>query len=297
MAKFSEDNLISFTRPPSDHEEGKLANSERMVKEAVSEDPILSSMKTHVFGQGSYANDTNVRLNSDIDINVRAMDFFLVNLPAGKTDSDYGLHDANGHTFSEYKTLVENALVRKFGRNDVQRNDKCITVKESSNRVETDVVPTFDYRDYFESGSFVEGAKFISDSGKSIVNYPLQHIENGKSKNRSTQKRFKRLTRIYRRIRYSMLNDGIDISDNITSFLLECLVWNVPDSIFNNNQTWTDRLKESIVYLHEKTNEYEDCEKWGEVSEVLYLFRPFRKWTHSDVNTYLVQMWNYLEYN
>ncbi len=144
-------------------------------------------------------------------------------------------------------------------------------IKESSTRVETDVVPTFDYRDYFASGGFVEGAKFISDNGKQVVNYPLQHIENGKSKNRLTQKRFKRLTRIYRRIRYIMLDDGVDVSDNITSFLLECLVWNVPDRIFNENYSWTDRLKQSIVYLYEQTNDYEKCKEWGEVSEILYL--------------------------
>jgi hypothetical protein len=296
MARFSEDNLISFTKPPSDTEEGKLANSERLVKEAIAEDLILNKLKTHTFGQGSYANDTNVRLNSDIDINVRLMDFFLVNLPSGKTNSDFGLADVNSYTFEEYKTLVENALVSKFGRNSVKRYDKCITVLESTTRVETDVVPTFNYRRYSENGTFVEGTKFKSDTGKWIENYPLQHIDNGKTKNSLTQKRFKRLTRIYRRIRYKMIDDKVAVSDNITSFLLECLVWNVPNSILNNNDTWTERLKESIVYLYDKTKTQEDCKEWGEVSELLYLFHSGRKWTHAYVNAYLVQMWTYLDY-
>jgi hypothetical protein len=296
MAKYSEDSLVFFTRPPSDSEATKLANAERMVKEAICDDDVLSKMEIQVFGQGSYANDTNVRRDSDIDINVRLMDIFFFDLPSGKERTDYGLNNPVSYTFSEYKNAVENALVNKFGRANVTRKDKCITVEANSYRVETDVVPTFDYRSYSSSGSYVEGAEFRSDSGNYIINFPLQHISNGKEKNSSTQKRFKRLTRIYRRIRYNMLDDGVYVSDNITSFLLECLVWNVPNNILNQTYTWTDRLKGSITHLYERTREIEKCKEWGEVSELLYLFHSGRKWTNRDVNNYLAQMWDYLEY-
>jgi hypothetical protein len=296
MAKYSEDTLLFFTKPPSDTEATKLANAERMVKEAICDDPALSKMEIQVFGQGSYANDTNVRRDSDIDINVRLMDIFFFQLPDGGNRSDFGLNSPATYTFSEYKTAVENALVNKFGRPDVKRDDKCITVEGNSYRVETDVVPTFNYRRFSENGSYVEGAKFITDRGIDIVNFPLQHISNGKSKNYYTQKKFKRLTRIYRRIRYNMIDDEVSVSDNITSFLLECLVYNVPNNILNNTYTWTDRLKGSIVYLYENTTELEKCKGWGEVSELFYLFHSGRKWSYSDVNNYLVQMWNYLEY-
>ena len=93
-----------------------------------------------------------------------------------------------------------------------------------------------------------------------------------------------------------MIDDGEPVSDNISSFLLECLVWNVPNNIFNDNDTWTDRLKESIIFLYNATKEEKDCKEWGEVSELLYLFHSGRKWNHSDVNSFLLQAWNYLEY-
>lgn len=295
MAKYSEDTLVNFTKPPSDTEETKLANAERMVREAINEDAVLSRMNTHIFGQGSYANDTNVRINSDIDINVRLMDIFSYELPADKHYSDFGIAPKD-YAFAEYKNAVENALAKKFGRECIVRDDKCITVEGNSYRVETDVVPTFDYRRYSSNGNYDEGAEFKTDGGIYIVNFPLQHISNGKTKNYSTQKRFKRLTRIYRRIRYNMIADRVSVSNNITSFLLECLVWNVPNHIFNQSYTWTDRLRNSIVYLYENTTELEKCKGWGEVSELFYLFHSGRKWTHTEVNTYLVQMWNYLEY-
>ena len=58
MAKYSEDTLTSWTKPPSDSEQTRLEASERMVREAISEDNNLSKKSTETFGQGSYANDT-----------------------------------------------------------------------------------------------------------------------------------------------------------------------------------------------------------------------------------------------
>ena len=295
MAKYSEQQLTNWTKPPSDTEQTKLENSERMVREAISSDEKLKTKTTETFGQGSYANNTNVRLNSDIDINVRYSDGFFYDLPKDKTKEDFGITPAT-YSYAEYKDDVENALVNKFGRSEVIRNDKCITVIENSYRVETDVVPTWDYRRYSENGKYVLGTKFKTDKGIWIGNFPKQHIANGISKNNNTSRRFKRLTRLHRKLRYKMIDDGENVSDNITSFLLECLVWNVPNRIMNDYDTWTERLKQSIIYIHDKTKEETTCKEWGEVSELLYLFHSGRKWSYKDVNSYMVLLWNHLEF-
>ena len=294
MAKYSEDQLTSWTKPPSDSEESKLENSERIVKEAINSDEKLSSRSIEIFGQGSYANNTNVRLNSDIDINVRNTSDFYFDLPKGKERSDFGLDSPSDYSFREYKNDVEQALVRKFGRDEVIRKNKCITVKGNSYRVETDVVPTWNYRRYREDGTYVLGAQFISDDGKWVTNYPKQHIENGINKNNATSRRFKRLTRLQKKLWYKMKEEEF-VSDTISSFLIECLIWNVPNNLFNNYDTWEERLKQSIVYIYDNTKEEETCKEWGEVSELLYLFVG-RKWTYKDVNTYMIQLWNYLNF-
>jgi len=294
MAKFSEETLNGWRMPPSESEETKLANAEASVKDAIWSDEKLKKITIDTFGQGSYANDTNVRLNSDVDINVRLADTIFVQLPEGKNDDDYG-YTSSSYTFREYKVDVFNALVKKFGNDYVVRKDKCITVKANAYRVETDVVPTFKLIRHENNGSQIIGTKFITDSYNHVVNYPLQHIENGKIKNTATQKRFKRLTRIFRRIRYKMIEDNVTVSDNITSFLLECLVWNVPNNIFNDYDSWTERLRQAIIYLYQNTKDDDKCKEWGEVSELLYLFIG-RKWSREDVNYFLIQMWNYLEF-
>lgn len=169
-------------------------------------------------------------------------------------------------------------------------------IEENSYIVDTDVVPTWNFRRYEKNSDYILGARFFSDSGKIITNYPKQHIENGKEKNKETSRKFKRLTRLYRKLRYKMKDDGISVNKNITSFLLECLVWNVPNHIINDNDKWNDLLRKSIFYIYDKTKKKEDCSEWGEVSELLYLFRSNRKWSYSDVNEYMKQLWNYLEY-
>jgi len=73
-------------------------------------------------------------------------------------------------------------------------------------------------------------------------------------------------------------------------------VWNVPKDVFNDNDTWTERLKHSIIYLYENTKDDSSCKEWGEVSELLYLFHSSRKWNRADVNDFLVQASNYLEF-
>ena len=295
MPRYSEETLNNWRKPPSDTEETKLSNVESMVRDCINGNPTLKDMKIRTFGQGSYVNDTNVRLNSDVDLNVQYVDGFYFKLPSGMTRNDFGLNSPSSYSAQQFKNDVQSALVNKFG-NDVRRKNKCIAIEGNTYRVGADVVPTWKYRRYSRDGSFVEGVRFFADNGQTVTNFPIQHIENGKLKNSLTQRRFKRLTRIYKRIRVKMIDDGESVNGNITSFLLECLLWNVPDWVYNNYETWTDRLKESIRYLYKNTKEQMDCQDWGEVSDLLYLFRSSRKWSRQDVNTYLLQLWRYLEY-
>lgn len=297
MSRFTEETLTGWTRPPSLAEQTKLENSERMVRDAINSDEKLKKKRTETFGQGSYANNTNVRLNSDIDINVCHLDGFYYNYLSSEQKTKFGLGNTIAYSFQEFKNDVEIALVNKFGRSDVKRNDKCITVLANTTRIETDVVPTWEYRHYYDSGNYAAGTVFFTDSNNSrIDNYPKQHIRNGIKKNDRTLRKFKRLTRLHRKLRYKMIEDGLNVSKNITSFLIECLVYNLPDDMLSKNETWNDKLKSSIVYIYENTETSGMCKSWLEVSDELFLFHAGRKWSYQDVRTYMQQLWTYLEY-
>ena len=68
-------------------------------------------------------------------------------------------------------------------------------ISSNSYRVEADAIPAFQYRNYkindsYSSDNFVEGVKFYSANSIEVINYPKQHIANGKEKNRITQRKY-----------------------------------------------------------------------------------------------------------
>lgn len=300
MSRFSEATFNSWKRPASETEEARISNAISMVKDAINSSDILKHKDIDVFVQGSYANNTNVRAESDVDVCVMLKDTFYSDKPKGLTSEDYGFLPGTNN-FDTFRKDVAKAIEDKYGKDNIQDGNKSIKILPNSYRVETDAVPSFQLRNYYYGNSknpdvFKEGVKFYAQDNTEVKNYPKIHIENGKVKNARTQRRFKRLVRIMKRIRYKMIDDGIPVNDGISSFLIECLLWNVPDSYFNNYDTWTERIREVIIYLYGKTKTESECSEWCEVSEMLYLFRGNRKWNVKMVNEFLVQMWNYLEF-
>jgi len=295
MAKFNEANYDAWRKPASEHEESKLETARTLVRRAIQNNSSLANLDYEIFGQGSYANDTNVRLNSDIDLNMMYTGEAYFTLPSGKTKEDFNITLSDILKFSDYKNLVEQALVDAFGRGSVRREDKCIRILAAANRVECDVVPTFQYQRYDEDRSYVTGVKFFTDANQMVEGFPKQHTANAITKNKATNRSFKRTVRIFKQLRYKMKDDGIVFPDSITSFLIECLIWNVPNSVFTGSTTWSEIVRKAILHLYEQTKVKDTCKEWGEVSELLYLFHSGRRWTFEDVNGYMVTLWNYLE--
>lgn len=163
----------------------------------------------------------------------------------------------------------------------VSVGNKCINIRANSYHVNADVVPAFQYRDFKVINSldpkiYVEGIKYLATDGKEIINYPKNHIDNGKQKNIATNYKYKKLVRIMKHVRNNMISDGKADGEIISSFLVECLVWNVPNEQIMKYNTWENTLRNVIAYLWNAINE-DKHKKWGEVSERLYLFHYGRK--------------------
>jgi len=295
MSIIWENKFSTWCKPASDSEEQKLENAQQLIRNALNSDNNLQSLNYEVFGQGSYANNTNVRLNSDIDLNVRLFSTFYYNLPDNKVKEDFNIAPSS-YTFSDYKNAIQTALSNYFGSQSIVRKNKCIKVLGNTTRIEADVVPTFEHRRYADNGTYISGCELLSDSGIRVINWPKQHIENGITKNTNTQRRFKRTVRIFKKLKIDLKENNISISDNVLSFLIECLVWNVPNQKFNDTVTWISRIKESIVFLYNALKDNETSKDWGEVSELLYLFHNGRKWTRNDAIDFLEKVWNHVGY-
>ncbi|NLP50250.1 nucleotidyltransferase [Bacillus sp. RO1] len=285
-----ESTLQQWSKPASDTEEAKCENALRMIKKAIGNSEALSKFNIKFIPQGSYHNNTNVRLNSDVDIAVKLTDTFYANYPEGTTRNDFG-NSESSYTFNEYRNSIEEALINTFGAESITFGDKSIKIRSNTYRVDADVVPCFEHRRYDKSGSYIAGTEFRTRfANNQVINFPEQHYENGVGKNIITARKYKRIVRILKRLRNRMKEEGYDV-ENIPSFLIECLVWNVPNQYFNTG-TYTDDLKGSLVYLIQNTSTFELCKEWGEVSELLYLFRS--KYDHSEVNKFLREAYEFV---
>lgn len=298
MSRDWEATFSSWGAPPSDTEQAKAGNAERAVRKAIDASAKLSAKSIDVFAQGSYANRTNVRQDSDVDICVLYTGAFFpdYSMSQGLSDPVLGFSDGT-YPYSDFKNDVEAALVAHFGKPSITRGNKAFDVHANTYRIDADVVPCFEHRRFMgtpQSNWHVSppGTELHPDSGGTITNWPRQNYENGVQKNKETGLRFKVVTRILKRLRNEMVDKGYESAKPIPSYLIECLVWNVPKESLERDAL-KDDVRNAIAHLWNETRTDETCDEWGEINELKYLFRR-QPWTRGQVNNFLQAAWDYI---
>lgn len=296
MARDWEGDFKAWSKPPTATEDDRCGNAESVVRNAIRSYVGFAMRNVEVFAQGSYRNGTNVRTDSDVDVCVRCMDVSFLALPDGVTKADLGLIDAS-YTYSEFKNDVEAALVAYVGRNAVSRGNKAFDLHENSYRVDADVVAAFEHRRYYrkQGGGFdhLSGTEFVPDRGARVINWPHQNYRNGTDKNQRTGERYKKMVRALKRLRNEMADEGVAAAKPIPSYLVECLVWNVPDSEFGHD-AYVDDVRAILVSVYNATRDDAGCSEWVEVNDLKYLLRGGQPWTRDQSNAFVVAAWNHV---
>ncbi|HDZ14689.1 hypothetical protein LCGC14_0592530 [marine sediment metagenome] len=302
MSHNGESTFSTWAQPPGKTESERIDRAINAVKNALQADERLRS-KSKVFVQGSYRNRVNVKQDSDVDIGVLYTgNAFYPDYPEGMSHSDFGNIDGD-HTYAAFKDEVEQALVSHFGRAAVKRGKKAFDIHENTYRVDADVVPFFEHRRYSRDGSYVCGVQLFPDNGGKIINWPErlfdeshwpnQHYENGVSKNTDTGRRYKGVVRILKKLRNAMEDHGIAAANPISGFLVECLVWNTPNQCFSGI-SWEQDVRSCITHLWSNTKSIEECNEWGEVSELKYLFRGSPDSKRQQAYSFIAAAWDYI---
>lgn len=183
MARYTHEQLMGMSRPASDTEETKMENARNAIMNALNDSDILKSNAYEVFGQGSYANNTNIRNNSDIDINVCYTDAYYFDLPENVTRQELGLNNSVEYSYQSYKNDIEKMLVQYFGVANVVRKNKCIHINGNSYRAEIDVVPTWKYRSLLINGELIKKEYFytrMTTNVSSIIPNNISRMESVK---------------------------------------------------------------------------------------------------------------------
>lgn len=285
-----EDKLSGWTGPSSSTEQDKQDRTERMIRQAIDSHDPFNNCSLKVFAKGSYANNTNVRSDSDVDIAVECTECHYWE------ESEKGNHLPSGPyegiwTPAKLRAELLSAMNAKFPGQVDSSGSTAIQINSNSARVDADVVPCFSYRYYMSHGTR-NGTKIFKTDGSSIVNYPNQQKENGTAKNNRTGYAYKKGARLLKRIENAMAQDGT--FRELPSFFMECLAYNCPDNVFSH-LTWTERLRAMLVHIWNSLQGDEEptSGRWKEVNEYFFLFHINQKWTRKDGRDFAKAAWNY----
>lgn len=291
-----EDTFKSWGSAPGITEQEKMENAETAIRKAIDANPTLVGMNVSIIPQGSYRSKTNVKNDSDVDICVCLHSTFHDVYPVGKTRAEYGNIDGSTD-FNSFKNLIQKALEDYFGKNQVTRGNKAFDIHSNTYRVDADVVPAFAYRYYYGNSHNdyhqPEGISFYTDDGKQVVNWPHQTYSNCKDKHDNTGQRYRKMTRIIKRLRNKMQDENIVEAKDIPSFLIQCMVHSAPNDYFNRS-TYTDDVRAILVHCFNQTLPNGGHATLTEVNNMKYIFGGHQACTREKAHAFFSKAWNHL---
>lgn len=213
--------------------------------------------------QGSYRNATNIRGDSDVDLVAELTSTFrpeISRLSAPEKqryEQRYGTEAT--YNWVNFRSDMLQALRDYYGYSAVSEGKKSLKVEASSGRLPADVVVCMKYRKFLSfpvSGEpqTIEGMTFwVPTEDRWVINYPKIHHANGTRKQSATSNRYKRTVRMFKNARSYMVQRGLFGDGVAPSYFLECFVYNMPDSRFDNSlqQTYVNALSSFTTAFEE----------------------------------------------
>ena len=185
-----------------------------------------SSSKVHTRTTRTSAGD------SDVDVVVRLASKFRprVALLTGKQLEVDGSHKAAYERCHSFRRHTLKAMRSRYG-DAVTSGRKSIKLAKGKIQADADLVVTLSYK---------EGIGFyLPDDRRWVVSYPQQHHQRGLKKEEATSRRFKSTIRMFKAARNRLVGKAALTKDDAPSYFIECLLYNVPDHLFEQKLTPT----------------------------------------------------------
>ena len=185
----------------------------------------LSQFKYEVFLQGSYKNDTNLGGDSDVDVVVRLSSKLKPSVAAltGERLQTNGSHRFVLQQWQSFREHALKAMRARFG-NAAKSGRKTLKVPKGSIPADADLVVTVSHKEGI--------GLYLSDERRWVVSFPQQHHARGLKKEKAANNRFKRTIRMFKAARNQLVKKGVLKKEDAPSYYIECLLYNVPDSLF-----------------------------------------------------------------
>jgi hypothetical protein len=192
----------------------------------------------------------------------------------------------------EFRAVVERTLAGAFSTIDTS-GDKAILVPAGPSTLDADVVPCVAMRRYDDKLPNLvvhQGSRLFPRSGGWIDNFPQQQYDNGVAKNTATGRRYKETVRGIKRLENEMLEQRL-ISAAIPGYLVECLVFNVPNDEFGRSRRLDD-LRAVFAFLWNGLRDPSIYNDWREVNGLKWLFRGDQAWTPQQAFAFIAKAWD-----
>jgi hypothetical protein len=270
------------------HSTEKAKYTHEVIRRAIRSYSFSRDYKFDDYLQGSYKNKTNIYADTDVDIVIQLNSIFVADISRLNEEqqaffeicypeASYGLED--------FKKEVLQALYNKFGYERVEIGNKAIKILKDNygKTCDADVVVALQYRLYVPSnyenakqdeiGLYYYEGIWFKTLLEEIVNFPKLHYENGKNKNQKTEQKFKRLVRIFKNMRNKAIEDWYIVNKKIApSYFIECLLYNVPDSIYIACSSYQELLENVMYYLETALDNEEAYSRFTSQNEIVPLF-------------------------
>lgn len=288
------DRFEHWERPASDSEEAVIERAATMIRNALVTNAWLTGQGVTVKPQGSYHNNTNVRLESDMDLGIRHHSIMMITGPGvthQQADVALGMYPtgaSNPHIAATLRAEIGAALIDEFGEENVHPGTKAFTVGAIPNsRADADVVPmlrmTYAYLNQPLFGTphiaQVDGVVIYGTDGREIMNFPDQHAANGKTKRENTAHRFKKNVRILKRLRDELVEMKWIEKGVVPSFLIECLCYRVEDAYYLVEEDRYDRVVRILGRMGALLNDQTFVNTANEINDIKFLFHQSQPWT------------------
>lgn len=281
-----EDFGFRTTRSKNGSNEDELDYSYTMVK---------NNHEFTILLQGSYGNGTGVRQESDVDVSIISESVWHGEYNHFK-QSDYGFVGSN-FSILDFKTNLANFINLNYP-NTIKIGNKCIDFEgNGSSRKNVDLVPCLRYRDYTndiqrDPDNYVGGIYINCNDGNYIINYPEQTRTNSTRKNNDTNYFYKKVVRILKNIKDDMKDNGIMSANAVSSFALESIIYNVPNSIIDGYyNSMYERINAVITYLYNCKN---SIKFFKEPNEILYIFDNPNN-VYEGICDFINDLWRFFE--
>lgn len=205
---------------------------------------MISSGLIKIDLQGSYAHDTNIYGDSDVDVIVKYTETFHSNkrvLPQDQLQIHDGHYGTATYDWDNLRRDVITALTKYYTTGKVDLSGKkSLKVSAVPGRLRLDVVPVISYRayNYFygpesDMHSREDGVCFKNIvTGEWIINYPDQHYRNAVDKHADTNNRYKSQVRIFKNMRNYLIDKGFLEKGEAPSYFIQGMVYNAPKHLF-----------------------------------------------------------------